>query len=300
MLAELCGPAHHARWLRPLLAGEKVGCFAATEAGAGSDPGSYRATVRQTPGGLRLSGEKSRISNASTADVAVVLARHGDPTGPALCYVVVDLHRPGVHRRELPKLGLSAMSWGQLVFEDVAIEPGDVIVNASMEKTLQTVEWGQLMQAFCGIGIAEAAFEACRDHLSERHAFGRPLAHLELLHTRLADMRADLDAARLLALEVSWLKGQGQSARELVLVAKIHATEMAVRVADQAMRSFGGWGYSADYPVERLYRDSLANVPAGLPTDRLRELLACAMLGEDPWTYAPFDWLDAAGLRLDG
>ena len=73
---------------------------------------------------------------------------------------------------------------------------------------------------------------------------------------------------------------------------------MAVRVADQAMRNFGGWGFSKQHPVERYYRDSLANVPAGLPTDRLRELIACAMVEVDPWAYEPFDWLDAAGLRL--
>jgi alkylation response protein AidB-like acyl-CoA dehydrogenase len=113
-------------------------------------------------------------------------------------------------------------------------------------------------------------------------------------------MRAEIDASRLLALEVSWVKGQGGIARELVMMAKIHATEMAVRVADAAMRTFAGWGYSKDHAVERLYRDALANVPAGLPTDRLRELVACAMVGADPWAYEPFDWLGPAGLSLEG
>lgn len=300
MLSELCRPAHHERWLKPIVAGKKTGCFAATENAAGSDPGSYRTTLVETRDGLRLFGEKSRISNACTADVAVVLARRGDPTGPGLCYVVLDLTRRGVERRELPKLGLQGMSWGALRFDEVEIAADDVIVDASLEKTLQTVEWGQLLQTWCAIGLASAALDACRDHVTSRLAFGRPVAHLELVHSRLADMHADLEAARLFALEVSWVKGEGRVAREAVLMAKIYATEMAVRVADLAMRTFGGWGYSREQPIERLYRDSLANIPAGLPTDRLRELLACAMVGADPWAYEPFDWLGPAGLRLDG
>lgn len=299
ILHNLCGPAHHGRWLRPIVAGDEIGCFAATEQGAGSDPGSYRTTVRETPRGWRLSGEKSRVSNATSAGVAVVLARKEGAAGQGLCYVVVDLRKPGIRRQEQPKLGLSAMSWGSIVFDDVEIAPEDVILNASMEKTLQSVEWGQLLQTWCAVGLAQAALDACRGYASSRQAFGRPIGHLQVVHARLADMAADIDAARLLALDVSWTKGQGKIAKEAMMMAKVYATEMAVRVADHAMRTFAGWGYSKDHIVERLYRDSLANVPAGLPTDRLRELLACSMVGVDPWAYEPFDWLGPAGLRLE-
>jgi alkylation response protein AidB-like acyl-CoA dehydrogenase len=298
ILHELCAPHHHARWLRPIVAGTKIGCFAATEEGAGSDPGSYKATVRRTARGLRLSGQKSRVSNATSADVAVVLARRDEPSGQGLCYAVVDLRREGIYRAEQPKLGLSAMPWGTLAFDDVAIDDEDLVTSASMDRTLRAVEWGQLLQTFCALGLAEAALEACLEYTMKRQAFGRPMAHLQVVHARLADMRVEIDAARLLAVEVAWTKGQGGVARESVMMAKIHATEMAVRVADAAMRTFGGWGYSKDHVVERLYRDALANVPAGLPTDRLRELLACSTVGVDPWAYEPFDWLGPAGLRV--
>jgi alkylation response protein AidB-like acyl-CoA dehydrogenase len=289
MLADLCSPAHCDRWLRPIVAGRAIGCFAATEHGAGSDPGSYRTTLRRGANGYRLHGEKSRISNAGVADVAIVLARLDEPTGLKLCYVVVDLRRPGVDRREIAKLGLRGMSWGSLSFDDVAIAPEDVIVDASIELTLRSVEWGQLLQVWCALGLAEAALEACREHAAGRHAFGRPIIHLPVVYERIATLRAELDGARLMALEATWLKGMNRSARELVMMAKIHATELAVRAADAAMRTLGGWGYAKQHMVERLARDSLANVPAGLPTDRLRELLVCPLLGIDPWVYAPFD-----------
>ncbi|MCU0656703.1 MAG: acyl-CoA/acyl-ACP dehydrogenase [Polyangiaceae bacterium] len=298
MLYNLCTPEHQWRWLRPILAGEKIGCFAASEDGAGSDPGSYRATVRRTPRGLRLTGVKSRISNASTADVAVVLARIEDGGHAGLCYAVVDLRRRGIRREELPHVGLKAMSWGSLCFEGVELEEHEVIRGASVERTLITVEWGQLMQAWSSIGLASAALEACGDHMKRREAFGRPIAHLPVLQARLARMRAEIDAARLLTTEVSRRKARGQAAREAVLIAKIHATEMAVRCADDAMRTLGGWGFSPRYPVERIYRDSLANVPAGLPTDRLREMLGCALVDVSPWSYEPEGWLAGAGLSL--
>jgi alkylation response protein AidB-like acyl-CoA dehydrogenase len=289
MLADLCSPAHCDRWLRAIVSGTAIGCFAATENGAGSDPSSYRTTLHRGPNGYRLRGEKSRISNAGVADVAIVLARLDEPTGPKLCYVVVDLQSPGVHRSELDKLGLRGMSWGNLSFDDVAIAPQDVIVDASVELTLRSVEWGQLLQAWCALGLAEAALEACREHAAGRHAFGRPIAHLPVVYERIAALRAELDGSCLMALEATWRKGSNRPARELVMMAKIHATELAVRIADAAMRTLGGWGYTKQHAVERLLRDSYANVPAGLPTDRLRELLVCPLLGIDPWVYEAFD-----------
>lgn len=298
LLHDLGTPSHHWDWLRPIIAGQKIGAFAATEQGAGSDPNAYQTMVRETRHGLRLVGEKTRVTNACTADVAVVLARNATATGPGLCYVVINLQQRGIERREIPKLGLSGLSWGSIAFDDVPIASEDVVFNANMDRTLRSVEWGQLIQTWCSIGLARAALDACIDYASRRNAFGRPISHLELIHSRIADMYADIDAARLLALEVSWIKGQGRTARDEVMMAKIYATEMATRVIDLAMRIFGGWGYSKDYPIERFYRDCLGNVPAGLPTDRLREFVACSLLGADPWTYSPFDARYLDGARL--
>lgn len=284
MLTTLCGPEQARRWLRPLLEGRALGAFAATEDAAGSDPGSYRAAVIRTPDGPRLVGRKSRISNAVNADVAVVFARDGAPDAAGLCYVVVDLNRPGVTRREEPKMGLGAMSWGSIDF-DVPVDPADIVAGADVQRTLVTVEWGQLLQAWCAIGVAERAFRLAAAHAAERTAFGGPIGRLDVVRGRLAGMRAEIDAARLLATEATVDKHAGRPARETVLMSKVYATEMVLRVTDGAMRTLGGWGYARGHLAERLHRDALANWPAGLPTDRLRELLGCAIVGADPWVY---------------
>lgn len=302
MLHVLFPERHHHRWLRGIIAGELIGCFAASERGAGSDPASYEATLVDAGGYYVLSGEKCRISNAGVADVAVVLARHrprrGPSVEPGLCYVVVDLKRAGVTRRELDKLGLRAMSWGVLTFDGVKVAAEDVIFDADMDRTLDCVEWGQLLQACCAIGVAQSALAEAVVFAQAREAFGRPITHLQVVHARLADMWAEIDASRLLTLDAASTKATEGKARDLVAMAKIQATEMGVRVVDDAMRTLAGWGYSSAHQVERLYRDVLANIPAGLTNDRLRELLACPLVGADPWTYEPFDWLSAAGLRI--
>jgi alkylation response protein AidB-like acyl-CoA dehydrogenase len=288
LLHNVCRPEHHDRWLAPIIQGRLIGCFAATEHGSGCDPGAMATTVHRTADGFVLTGEKTRISNATTADVAVVLAQ----LESRLCYVVVDLHQRGVHRAELDKLGLRGMSWGTIRFDNVSLAEADVITDADMETVLHTVEWGQLLQTWCAVGLAGQAWEVAMSYAARRDAFGRPVAHLPIVHSRLATMRVELDAARLLAHEAMQRKLSGKPAREEVMLAKIYATEMSVRAADAAMRTLAGWAYSTNYPVERIYRDSLANIPAGLTTDRLRELLACAMLDADPWTYEPFPGLE--------
>ena len=298
LLQDVAGPEAQARWLPGIVAGERIGCFAATERGAGSDPGSYRTTLRESGGGYVLCGEKTRISNACSADVAVVLARRERAEDPRLAYAIVDLRGPGIVRRELAKTGLQAMSWGTIEFAEVEVAEESVVLDASLEGALRSVEWGQLIQAMSGLGLAGAAIEACREHVRERQAFGRPIAHLEVVHARLADMQAELEAGRLLAYAAARRKAAGESVREAVMMAKIYASELAVRVTELALRSFGGAGFGKEVAAERLHRDSLANVPAGLPNDRLRELLAAPLLGVDVWRYPAFDGLRPAGLAL--
>lgn len=294
LLFHLGRPSHHQTWLTPIIRGEKIGCVAGTERGSGTDQRSYQTTVRARHGGWVLSGEKLRVTNAPTADVAMVLVRVEEKLG----YAVVDLHRPGVTRTEIGHVGLRAMPWGNLAFDEVELAQDEVITDTTLDKVLRSIEWGLLLATFCSVGIATAALSASLDYAKTRHAFDRPIAHLQTVHSRLADMHVRIEAARLLGQEAAMVMARGDVAGERAMIAKIYATEMAVQVTEQAMRIFAGWGFSTDFPVERLLRDSLGNVSAGLTPDRLRELLVSRDLEVDPWSYEPFDWLAEAGLDI--
>ncbi|GAC1569961.1 MAG: acyl-CoA dehydrogenase [Polyangiales bacterium] len=303
LLYSLCRPKHHQQWLRPIITGAKKGCFALLERGAGSDPGSLRTTLYPDGDIYRLKGEKWRISNGMVADVAVVVARDpswalGAPAGRGLAYVVVDLNQPGIQREPIEHVGLRGMSWAKISFDEIPVSTDDVMFNADMEKTLPSIEWGQLIMSFCALGVSEAAYDVAVKFCKDRSSFGRSLSHMQVGHSRVADMRTEIDAARLLAYEAVWSKVGGRAAQEIVMMTKVYATEMGVRVADAAMRILAGWAFSKIYDVERLYRDSLGNLPGGLTSDRLRELIACPIVGVDPWLYEPLDWLAPSALTL--
>ncbi|MGO1078943.1 acyl-CoA dehydrogenase family protein [Inquilinus sp. CA228] len=299
LLHELGTPEHHRRWLRPLIAGEVVGCFGIIGPESGCDPDADRTTLVRNGSRYVLKGEKPWVSNGPIADVGVFTARRRDaPSAGPVHYIVLDLDRPGIHRTTTAHMGLRGMPWGGLRFDDVEVAEEDVIGPVDSGRALDAIGWGHVLQAASAVGIARAALAGSIDFVRERKAFGRPIAHLPAVQVRLADMQAELEAARLLTLDAAWRKGRGQPARDLLMMAKIYASEMAVRVCDAAMRLHAARGYSAEYPIERLYRDALGNIPSGLPNDRLRELVACSLIGADPWSYPASDWLSDAGLKL--
>lgn len=270
------------RWLRRLITGEIIGCFALTEPGAGTDVQRIRTRAKKTDGGWLLSGEKALITNAPIADVAVVMAvTDPDKGAGGVTSFVVDLSKPGVKRTPpYKKLGLRASPTGGLVFEDVELSEDDVIgeVNMGFAQAMQTLEWGRLGMAHFGIGIAEAAYEASIAYASEREAFGKPIARFQAVHFKIADMKIQIDAARLMARRVAWLKAKGESCPELASIAKLYATEMAVKVTDLAVQIHGGWGYTDDFVVERLYRDARLG-PIGEGTSEIqREIIAREMI----------------------
>ncbi|MFE6053644.1 acyl-CoA dehydrogenase family protein [Kitasatospora sp. NPDC056446] len=295
-------PDKHRRLLEPLLSGERLAAFAVAETTASSDSGTFRTKVRPAGpagGGFLIRGEKSKITNAPNADLAVVVARRerlpGDD-GPAWCLAFVDLFQPGVHRYEIPRMGLRGMPWGGLIFDDALIGEDD-IVPVPIEELAETMAWGWLKNSFAAIGLAEAALAASVRHARERVSFGRPLGHMEGVQAQLADSRAQIDAARLLAQRVAVERAAGQSARDRIAMLKIYATEMGVEVAARAVQIHGAAGVTPGHEVERMYRDAQMNVIGGFTTNRLREQVAESLLG--PAVYRAFDWTGPAGLGHD-
>jgi alkylation response protein AidB-like acyl-CoA dehydrogenase len=287
--------AEHRRLLDPLLGCELLACFPVVETTAGSDPGTYTTTVRRTADGYEISGEKSRITNAAHADLGVVLARlEDDPHG--WCYAFVDLHQDGVRRHSIPSLGLRATGWGGLVFERAWIDPRDV-VPIRLEQFPEGMAWGWLFISIGSIALAQQALDASAAHARARTAFGRPLFEMDRVKAALAELRAEIEAARLLAYRCAWHRAEGRSAQDLIAQLKPYATELAVRAAGHAVQIHGALGLTGGHPVERLYRDAPMHVIGGFASNRLREV-AAAQLGL-PVEYEDFDPLDRTGLDLD-
>lgn len=270
------------RWLRPLIDVEKVGCFGLTEPGVGTDAARIQTRARKTDRGWVLNGEKALITNAPDADIGVIMAVTDPDAGAGgVTMFLVDLHRAGVTRSApYKKMGLRASATGGLTFEDVELSDDDVIgeVGQGFVQAMQTLELGRIGMCHFGIGIAEAAYDASRKYAQERMAFGRPIARLQAVHFKIADMKIQLDGARLMARQVGWRKSQGEFLGARASVAKNYACEMAVRVADAAVQVHGGWGYTTDFPVERYLRDARLG-PLGEGTSEIqRELIARELL----------------------
>jgi alkylation response protein AidB-like acyl-CoA dehydrogenase len=287
--------ADHRRLLDPLLSGERLACFPVVELTSGSDAGTYTTTVRPDGDGYVINGEKARITNATNADLGVVFARlEGHDAG--WCYAFVDLRQPGVSTYPMPHMGLRAMSWGGLVFQQARVDVRDV-APIKLAEFPEGMAWGWLFISIAAIAIAESALERSVEHVRTQVAFGRPLAHMEGVHAALAEMRTEIDAARLLAYRCAWHRAEGRLAQDLVGMLKPYATEMAVRATQRAVQIHGSWGLTPGNPVERLYRDAPMNVIGGFASNRLRELVA-QELGLTP-TYQAFDWLSSTGLGQD-
>jgi alkylation response protein AidB-like acyl-CoA dehydrogenase len=270
------------KWLGPIINVEKIGCFGLTEPGAGTDAARIQTRARKTDKGWVLNGEKALITNAPIADVAVVMAVTDPDAGyGGVTMFLVDTSKPGVTRsRPYKKMGLRGSETGGLTFEDVELSNDDVIgeVGQGFIQAMQTLELGRIGMCHFGIGIAEAAYDASRKYAQERTAFGRPIARLQAVHFKIADMKIQIDGARLLARQCGWRKSRGEHLGAAASIAKTYATEMAVKVTDAAVQIFGGWGYTQDYPVERYFRDARLG-PIGEGSSEIqRELIARDLL----------------------
>lgn len=276
--------AQHDRWLTPLMSGDMIGCFALTEPGAGTDAAAIRCRAEKTDSGFILNGEKALITNAPIADLAIVMAVTDPGAGPGgVTAFAVDLHQAGITRgKPYRKMGLRGSPTGGLVFEDVELRADDVVGHegAGFVQAMQILEHGRISMSHFGIGISQAALEVSMKYAQERTAFGKPIARMQAVHFKIADMKIEIDTARLMARRVAWMSSQGMPCSELASISKLYATEMAVRNTDRAVQIHGGWGYTDDYIVERLYRDARLG-PIGEGTSEIqRELIARSVLGE--------------------
>ena len=246
------------RFVPPLARGEKLGAFALTESGSGSDAGAMRTTATPDGDGWRISGTKQFISTAEQAGTFIFFARSdSESKGPGgISAFLLDREHVEVTRNE-EKLGLNSSSTGELRI-DTRID-GDRLLHEERKGfavAMRTLDGGRIGIAAQALGIAQAAYDVARAYALERRAFGKRIADHQAIQWKLADMSTEIDAARLLTYRAAWLKEQGEPHTEAGAKAKLYASEMARRQTAEAIQVLGGYGYTKEFPVERYYRDA--------------------------------------------
>ncbi len=247
------------RWLRPLASGESGGSFGLTEPQAGSDASNLRTRAMKKGDRYVINGAKQFISNAALPGSVVLFAVTDPAAGKkGLSCFVVDKAMPGfsIARKE-EKLGQKASDTCALSFDDMEV-PEDQRIGAEGEGyriALSALEGGRIGIAAQSVGMARAALDYAVDYAKERQAFGGRILDFQAVGFRLADAKTRLEAARQMTLYAARLKARGEPALEAACMAKLFASEAAEAVCTAAIQTLGGYGYLADYPVERIHRD---------------------------------------------
>ena len=248
-----------ALWLPRLCFGEALGCFALTEPGTGSDAGSLATRAVPQTGDYVLTGTKTFITNGTWADVVLVFARTGEPGPRGITAFLVPTDTPGLVRNEIHgKLGLRGQPTAELVFDGVRVPASAVVgeVGRGFKIAMSTLDKGRMSVAAGCVGIAQACLDAATRYAGERTQFGKPIASHQLVQELLSTIAVDTAAARLLVWRVADLIERGLPFATEASMAKLFASEAAVRCANNALQVFGGYGYIDEYPVGKYLRDA--------------------------------------------
>lgn len=253
--------AQRERYVVPLARGEKLGAWALTEPEAGSDAGGLQTQAVWDGSAWVLRGAKNFTTHGTVGDIYVVMAVTDREKGRkgGLTAFIVERGTPGlVPGRRESKLGMRTSDTASVILDDCRVPPENVIgeVGQGFAQVLQVLEGGRVGIGALAVGIAQGAFEAALRYAQERRQFGRPIAEFQAIQFMLADMATQIEAARLLVHRVAWLRDQGRPTPKESSMAKLFASEVALRVADMAVQIFGGYGFVKDYPVEKYYRDA--------------------------------------------
>jgi butyryl-CoA dehydrogenase len=252
--------AQKEKYLPKLASGEWVGCYGLTEPGAGSDAASLRTTCVKQGDRWILNGSKQFITNAPEAHVTVMYATK-DPAmrTKGICAFIVERDFPGYSTgKHEDKMGIRGSTTSSITFESCEVPEENLLgeEGRGFSVAMATLDGGRIGIASQGLGIARAALEAALEYAPQREQFGAPISRLQAIQWKLADMATRIDAVRLLTRRAAWLKDRGDNHTMEASMAKLMAAETAVWCANQAVQIHGGYGYTKEYVVERLYRDA--------------------------------------------
>lgn len=252
--------AQKQKYLPKLATAEWIGAWGLTEAGTGSDAGNMQTTAVKDGDHWILNGTKCFITHGKSGDLAVVIARTGEPgaRNNATAFVVERGTAGFSGGKKENKLGMRASETAEMIFDNCRIPDANRLgeTGEGFRQSLYVLDGGRISIAALSLGIAKGAYEAALQYAKERQQFDQPIAHFQGISFKLADMATEISAAELLILQAAYKKSKGLPMIKEAAMAKYYASEMAVKTATDAVQIFGGYGYIKDYPVEKFYRDS--------------------------------------------
>lgn len=252
-------PEQKKKWLEPMASGKKIGAFALSEPGSGSDAGALICICKKEGDHYVVNGTKNWITNGPESDTIILLATKDTALKhKGVCAFIVDKNSPGLSVGKVEsKLGIKGSGTSQLIFENVKIPASQMLGNEGdgFKIAMSTLDGGRIGIAAQALGIARAAIEAAKRFAKERETFGKPIAQHQGIQFMFADMAMRLDAARLLVLRAARMQDKGEKFTREAAMAKLYASEAANFIVDKALQIHGGYGFVKEYPVERHFRD---------------------------------------------
>jgi len=248
------------KWLPKLATAEWIGAWGLTEPNTGSDAGNMRTVGVQEGDYYIINGAKNFITHGKSGNVAVVMVRTGEKgDSHGMTAFVIEKGTPGFSSgRKENKLGMRASETTELIFTDCKVHKDNILgkVGDGFVQALKVLDGGRISIAALGLGIAEGAFQAALKYSKERQQFDQPISNFQGISFKLADMATEIEAAKLLIYRSADMKNKGMNVNKESAMAKYYSSEVAVRVANEAVQIFGGYGYIKDFPVEKFYRDA--------------------------------------------
>ena len=252
--------AQKKKWLPKLASAEHIGAWGLTEHNTGSDAGGMSTTAVKDGNDWVINGAKNFITHAISGDVAVVIVRTGEKgDSHGMSAFVVEKGTPGFSSgKKEDKLGMRASETAELVFDNCRIPEENLLgeVGDGFIQAMKVLDGGRISIAALSIGIAKGAYKAAIKYSKERVQFGKPICEHQAIAFKLADMATEIDASELLIYSAAEKKNKGHKMTKEGAMAKYYASEMCVKVANEAIQIFGGYGYTKDFPVEKFYRDA--------------------------------------------
>ena len=252
--------AQKSKWIPKLATGEWIGAWGLTEHNTGSDAGGMNTTAVKKGDGWLLNGAKNFITHGKSGDIAVVIARTGEKgDSHGMTAFVIEKGTPGFSSgKKENKLGMRASETAELIFDNCLL-PADAVLGEVGEGFIQSMkilDGGRISIGALSLGIAKGAFEAALKYSKERVQFGKPISAFQGISFKLADMATEIEASELMLHKAAFLKNAGRPMTTISAMSKMYASEVCVKVANEAVQIFGGYGYTKDFPVEKFYRDA--------------------------------------------